>query len=77
MTDDRQLPDRPRRPPLQFSVRLLLVLPVVVGLLFGLLRWFGAPPLVGVVVLVILVVSAAAAVGLLVAIAGADDDGDP
>ena len=61
-------------PPLQFSLKALLTLPVVVGLVFGTLRWLGVSPLASAIVLAILAVSAAAALGLLAAVAGADDD---
>ena len=62
------------RPPLQFSLRALLMLPVAVGLLFGTLRWLNVSPLASAIILAILVVSAAAALGLLAALAAADDD---
>ena len=68
MNDDR------RRPPLQFSLKALLTLPVVGGLLFGTLRWLGVSPLACAIVLVILTVSAVAAFGLLAAIARVGDD---
>ncbi len=71
--DDQQRPER-RRPPLQFSLRTLLTLPVAVGLLFGTLRWLNVSPLASAIVLAILVVSAAAALGLLAAVAAADED---
>ncbi len=72
MYDEQQR--EPRRPPLQFSLRALLMLPVAVGLLFGTLRWLKVPPLGSAIVLAVLVVSAAAALGLLAALAAADDD---
>ncbi len=73
MNDDRQQSSR-HRPPLQFSLKALLTLPVVVGLAFGTLRWLGVSPLACAIVLVILTVSAIAAIGLLAAIASVDDD---
>ncbi len=72
--NDQHRPEPRRRPPLQFSLRTLLTLPVAVGLLFGTLRWLDVPPLASAIVLAILVVSAAAALGLLAAVAAADDD---
>ena len=74
MNDDRHQQSSRRRPPLQFSLKALLTLPVVVGLVFGTLRWLGVSPLASAIVLAILTVSAVAAVGLLAAIARADDD---
>ena len=74
MNDDRREESRRRGPPLQFSLKALLTLPVVVGLVFGTLRWLGVSPLASAIVLAILTVSAAAAIGLLAALAGADDD---
>jgi hypothetical protein len=71
MNDDRQ---SNRRPPLQFSLKALLTLPIVVGLLFGTLRWLGVSPLACGVILAILAISAAAAIGLLAALAGSDDE---
>ncbi len=62
--------DEHRPPPLQFRLRSLLVGAVVIGLLFGALRWLEVPPRASLILLVILTVSGAAAVGLLVAIAG-------
>ena len=73
MDDDRR-EESNRRPPLQFSLRALLTLPVVVGLVFGTLRWLGVSPLASAIILVILTLSAAAAIGLLAALAGSDDD---
>jgi Flp pilus assembly protein TadB len=71
--DDQQGPEpRRRRPPLQFSLKTLLMMPVAVALLFGTLRWLAVPPLASAIILAILVVSVAAALGLLAAIA--DDD---
>jgi hypothetical protein len=70
MNDQR----RQRRPPLQFSLRALLVMAVVVSALFGTLRWLGVPAVASAMVLVILIVSVAAALGLVLAIAGAADD---
>ncbi len=72
MTD----PDGPssRRRPLQFSLRSLLGLTVVVALLFGTLRWLDVSATASAVVLVILIVAVVAAVALLAAIAGADDE---
>jgi hypothetical protein len=74
MDDDREPEPKRQRPPLQYSLRTLLTLPVVVGLLFGTLRWLGVSPLASGIVLAILVVSAVAAIGLLATLAGADDD---
>ena len=68
--------DNPRRPPLQFSLRSLLLLALAVGLLFGSLKWLGTPAAVSAMVLLILAVSLAAALALVVAIAGTADD-DP
>jgi hypothetical protein len=75
MNDDRQQESGRGRPPLQFSLKALLALPVVVGLVFGTLRWLGVSPLANAIILVILTVSAAAAIGLLAALAGSDNDG--
>ncbi|MFZ1933530.1 MAG: hypothetical protein WCB27_16405 [Thermoguttaceae bacterium] len=73
MTDDRH--QQPRcRPPLQFSLRALLTLPIAVGLLFGTLRWLGVSPLASGIILAILTLSAVAAIGLLVALAGSNDE---
>jgi Flp pilus assembly protein TadB len=74
MDDGPEQESRQDKPPLQFSLRALLMLPVAVGLLFGTLRWLGVPPLANAIVLVILVVSVAAALGLLAAVAAADDE---
>ena len=63
-----------RRPPLQFSLKALLTLPIIVGLLFGSLRWLGVSPLACGIILAILTLSAAAAIGLLAALAGSDDE---
>ena len=70
------IPDGPsnQRPPLQFSLRSLFGLMVVVSLVFGTLRWLDVSTTASVVVLVILIVAAAAAVALLAVIAGADDE---
>lgn len=72
MTDDRSR--KPRRPPLQFSLRALLALPIAVGLLFGTLRWLGVSPLACGIILAILTFSATAAIALLAALAGGDDE---
>ena len=74
MNDDRPQESKPRRPPLQFSLKALLALPIVVGLLFGTLRWLGVSPLACGIILAILTLSAVAAIGLLVALAGGNDD---
>jgi len=76
MNDAR--PNQPcrRKPPLQFSLRALLVITAVVSLLFGVLRWLEVPPFASAIVLVILIVSVAAALGLVVVIAAAADDRD-
>ncbi len=58
----------PRRPPLQYTIRGLLLLTVATAVLFGALRWLEVPPAASVLVLVILIIAGAAAVGLLVAI---------
>jgi hypothetical protein len=76
MTDNPQHESSRRKPPLQFSLKALLTLPIVVGLVFGTLRWLGVPPLAIGVVIAILAVSAIAAVGLLIAVAGRDDNED-
>ncbi|MEN6448949.1 MAG: hypothetical protein ABFC96_00520 [Thermoguttaceae bacterium] len=68
------MPEPYQRRPLQFSLRALLTLPIVVGLLFGTLRWLGVPPLGSLIVLAIIIVSAAAALLLLVALAGRNND---
>jgi hypothetical protein len=60
--------DRPRRPPLQFSLRGLLILTAAVALLFGTLRWLNVPPEASVMILVSLIIAAVAAIGLMVAI---------
>jgi hypothetical protein len=69
-------PDGPsdQRRPLQFRLRSLLVLMVVVALLFGMLRGLDVSATASAVVLVILIVAVAAAVALLAAIAGSDDE---
>jgi Flp pilus assembly protein TadB len=72
--DEHEPEPRPPKPPLQFSLRTLLALPVAVGLLFGTLRWLDVPPLASVIVLVVLIVGVVAALGLLAAIAASDDD---
>ncbi len=59
---------QPRRP-LQFGLRSLLGLMVVVALVFGTLRWLDVSATASVVVLIILIVAVAGAVALLVAIA--------
>ncbi len=58
----------PRRPPLQFGIRGLLLLTTAMALLFGTLRWLGVSPEASGFILVVLIIAAAAAVGLLVAI---------
>jgi hypothetical protein len=73
MDDDHHEHDKPPRPPLQFSVRAMFVITVVVGLLFGLLRWLEVPPLASTVVLVILMASVGLAFGLVLAIAHLGD----
>jgi hypothetical protein len=72
MTD----PDGPsdQRRPLQFRLRSLLALAVVVALLFGTLRWLDVSATASAVVLVILIVAVAAAVALLAAIAASGDE---
>jgi hypothetical protein len=74
MNDDCDQGSSRRRPPLQFSLKALLTLPVVVGLVFGTLRWLGVSPLASGIILVILAISAVAAIGLLAALAGSDGD---
>ncbi len=74
MNDDRPEEPKPHRPPLQFSLKALLALPVVVGLLFGTLRWLGVSPLACGIILAILTLSAVAAIALLAALAGGNDD---
>lgn len=64
----------PRRSPLQFNLKALLVLTAVFGLIFGQLRWMGAPPMAGFLVLLVLAVSVGAAVGLVAVIASRSDD---
>ncbi len=66
-------PSNPRRP-LQFSLRWLLGMMVVVALVFGTLRWLEVSATASAVVLVILIVAVVAAVALLVAIAAAGDE---
>jgi hypothetical protein len=58
----------PRRPPLQFTIRGLLLLTAATALLFGTMRWLGVSPEASALVLVVLMIAAAAAIGLLVAI---------
>jgi hypothetical protein len=70
--NNQQSPRRP--PPLQFSLRAVLLITFAVSLLFGTLRWLDVSPLASAMVLVILIVSVAAALGLVVAIASASDD---
>ena len=71
-------PKNPRndshRPPLQFSLRTLLAITVLVSLLFGTLRWFDVPPFASTVVLIVLVGSSIAALALVIAISWAADD---
>jgi hypothetical protein len=74
MDDDQQQESKPHRPPLQFSLKALLTLPIVVGLVFGTLRWLGVSPLACGIILAILTLSAVAAIGLLVALASGSDD---
>ena len=62
------------RRPLQFSLRSLLGLMVVVALVFGTLRWLDVSATTSAVVLVILIVAVAAAGALLAAIAAANDE---
>ncbi len=70
------MPEPPpkNRIPLQFSLRAVLGIMVVVSLLFGTLRWLGVPPEASAVVMVILIVSVLAALGLVIAIANAADE---
>ena len=65
---------RPRRAPLQFSIRALLGMAVAVAVLFGMLRWLEVSPQVSAIILIIIAVAVAAAVGVAVAIAAAGDD---
>jgi hypothetical protein len=69
-------PDRAsnQRRPLQFRLRSLLVITVVVALVFGTLRWLDVSATASAVVLGILIVAVAAAVALLAAIAANDDE---
>lgn len=60
---------------MQFGLRSLLGLAVLVGLLFGTLRWLGVSPLASTLVLLVLGVSVAAALALMVAIASDSDNG--
>ncbi len=60
-----------RQKPLQFNLRTMLAVTAALGLVFGVLRWIGAPPQVGLLVLVLLAVSVIAAIGLVVVLAGA------
>ena len=62
------------RRPLQFSLRSLLGLMVVVALVFGTLRWLEVSATASGVVLAILIVAVAAAVALLAVIAQTDDE---
>ena len=64
-----------RRRPLQFSLRSLFGLMLVVALVFGLLRWLEVLATASALVLVISIVAVVAAVALLAAIAGADGEG--
>ena len=66
-------PSKSRRP-LQFSLRSLLGLMVVVALVFGTLRWLEVSATASGVVLAILIVAVAAAVALLAVIAQTDDE---
>ena len=68
MTNDDK-PQRPRRPPLQFQLRTMLVITAAFGLLFAILKWLDVPPVASLIVLVVLFVSVLAALGLLVVIA--------
>ena len=70
---DPEEPTNQRRP-LQFSLRSLMGLSVVVALLFGTLRWLDVSAVASSVVLIILIVAVAAAAALLAAIAAAGDD---
>lgn len=73
MNDDHsgKSDQRPRRAPLQFGLRTMLLITAAVGLFFGTLRWLGVPPRAGFIVLVVLTVSVTVAIGLVVVIAGA------
>jgi hypothetical protein len=70
MMNDESDRQSPQRPPLQFGMKALLALPIVVGMLFGTLRWLGVSPMACGVILAILAIAAVAAIGLLAALAG-------
>jgi uncharacterized membrane protein YdbT with pleckstrin-like domain len=74
MPSDLGKDKRSSKPPLQFGLRTVLLMAVVVALLFGTLRWLEVPPLASAIILVILVVSVAAALALVVAIAAGGED---
>lgn len=58
----------PDGPPLQYSLRGLLLLTAATALLFGTLRWLGVPPEVSVLILIVLLIAGVAAIGLMIAI---------
>ena len=68
--------NRERPPPLQFGLRTMLVIMVVVGLVFGTLKWLGVSPEAAAMVLLIVAVSVAAALALIVAVAAAAENDD-
>ena len=74
MSDREEFSKQNQRRPLQFSLRSLFGLTVVVALVFGTLRWLDVSATASAVVLVILIVAVAAAVALLAAVAAAGDE---
>ena len=59
---------RPKPPPLQFSIRAMLIVTVAVAAVFGGLRWAEVPTQVSAIVLVVLIAGMLAAVALVAAI---------
>jgi hypothetical protein len=74
MSDPSENEPEPKRPPLQFGIRGLLILTAAVALLFGTLQWLGASSVTSTVVLVILIVGVLLALGLVVAISAVMDE---
>lgn len=64
-----QVDEGPRDRPLQFGVRTLLVIMVLVAVLFSTLGWLGLSVRAQVIILVVVAVSVLAAIGLVAAVA--------
>jgi hypothetical protein len=67
-------PQSPRRPPLQFSLRTLLILTAAFAVLLAVSKVLGMPPFAVYLVLGLAGVSVVAAFGLVIAISHAGDD---